>query len=63
MRLIVFVIVGILWLTGLCMADSTTTHNWDLKQSGFLGLEGGEIVQGVEDGNHSQKIAIDHKDS
>jgi hypothetical protein len=40
------------------MADSTTTHNWDLKQSGFLGLEGGEIVQGVEDGNHSQKTSL-----
>lgn len=55
MRSMVFAIICIPWLTGFCMADSTTTHNWNLKQSGFLGLEGGEIVQGIEDDNHALK--------
>ena len=46
-------VTGVLILTGFCMADSTSTHNWNLKQSGFLGLEGGEIVKGIQDPPHA----------
>jgi hypothetical protein len=52
MRLKMFAVAGILVLAGFCMADSTATHDWNLKHSGFLGLEGGEIVQGIEDPPH-----------
>ena len=49
----IFVGMNILWLASFCLADTTTTHNWDLKQSGFLGLEGGEIVKGIQNGPNS----------
>jgi hypothetical protein len=50
MRLTAITVMGIFLLTGLCMADSATTGNWNLKRSGFLGLEGGEIIQGIQNG-------------
>jgi hypothetical protein len=50
-----FVTMCVLCLTGLCSADSTTAtipYNWNMKQCGFLGLEGGEIVKGIQDENN-----------
>ena len=51
-----FVTMCVLCLTGLSSADSTTTtipYNWNTKQCGFLGLEGGEIVKGIGDAQHN----------
>jgi len=53
MRLMMVAVTGVLILTGFCMADSTATHDWNLKQSGFLGLENGAIVHGIRDDNHA----------
>ena len=56
MRVTMFVTMCVLCLTGLSSADSTTTtipYNWNTKQCGFLGLEGGEIVKGIGDAQHN----------
>ena len=36
------------------------TNRIKIKQSGFIGLEGGQIVQGLEDPAHAQHSYIDH---
>jgi len=53
MRLLIFAAVAFLMFASLSMADSTTTHSWNVKQSGFLGLEGGEIMKGIQNGQTS----------
>jgi hypothetical protein len=53
MRLMLLAVTGFLMMPGFCMADSTATQNWKLKQSGFLALENGAIVHGIQDDNHN----------
>ena len=52
MRTILAGTTGLLLIAArCCLADTTAVSEFKIKQSGFIGLEGGAIVHGIENNN------------